>query len=87
MSLGQCVVSAATPSLSPQNCFCLVSLSDFRLFGKDILKVDICYGDAPLHIIFPSVYMNAAVQLNNLSYRQGTNKFNSKRRENNENDA
>ena len=25
--------------------------SDFRLFGKDILKMDICYGDAPLHII------------------------------------
>ena len=28
MSHGQCVVSAATPSLSPQNCLCLVFARD-----------------------------------------------------------
>ena len=43
---------------------------DFRLPTSEFLERDICYGDAPLHII-SSVYMNAAVQLNNSRYRQG----------------
>ena len=49
--------------------------SDFRLFGKDILErifwKEISVTVMNLCTLFPSVYMNTAVELSNSSYRQG----------------